>query len=443
MPWCTDTYEYENGHFSRDGGEPVSYAGQYSPDVVAEKAYGFLDDALAESKQQPFFLAIAPIAPHGDMVQRPFSARPPKYASRHAHLFKDYKIPRTENFNPERASGVGWVSRLERLNDTVIDYNDEYQRCRLRALQSVDEMVEGLVQRLEEAGELDNTYIFYTTDNGYHISQHRMHPGKSCGFETDINVPMIVRGPGLGRGVTSGAVTSHTDLTPTFLYLAGGERALREQFDGAPMPVTETRGSGKSEHVGIEYWGRAGGEGKYGYQGEWDADYTMYENNTYKGIRLVGDGYNLYYSIWCTGETELYDMLHDPGQVHNLLRPDEATAAGAFIVAGRPLEPVLRRLDALIMVLRDCKGNQCRDPWTEIHGGRARVSNLADALAAEFDGLYAGLPRMKFLRCEMGYIKESEGEEMLELTSAYPAADQGQSQSPLREGGRPHWSDLV
>lgn len=96
------TYEYFNGKMSRNGGEPVSYKGQYSPDVVAEKAYGFLDEAAMHS--EPFFLGIAPIAPHSHISFEPFEVDMPKYHPRHAHLFKDYKIPRTRNFNPKEAS---------------------------------------------------------------------------------------------------------------------------------------------------------------------------------------------------------------------------------------------------------------------------------------------------------------------------------------------------
>lgn len=137
------TYQYYNVSMTRNGEEPVNYAGQYSPDVTAEKAYGFLDEALAAVGDNPFFLTVAPVAPHADVTLYPkMKAGPPEVAERHRHLFKDYKIPRTPNFNPEEPSGVSWVSRLPRLNDTVIEYNDEYQRCRLRALQSVDEMVE-------------------------------------------------------------------------------------------------------------------------------------------------------------------------------------------------------------------------------------------------------------------------------------------------------------
>ncbi len=158
------TYEYYNGHMTRNGAPPVSYAGQYSPDVVAEKANDLLDEAVLHP--EPFFLSVAPIAPHSNVkFTAPAKFDTAFYAERHAHLFKDYKIPRTANFNPENPSGVGWVRDLPLLNDTVIEYHDEFQRSRLRALQSVDEMVEQLIKKLEAKGILENTYIFYTTDN--------------------------------------------------------------------------------------------------------------------------------------------------------------------------------------------------------------------------------------------------------------------------------------
>lgn len=99
-----DTYQYENAHFSRNGKLPVSYKGAYSPDVTADKAYDFLEQALAaraDDDDKPFFLGVAPIAPHANMIPFPYEGTPPKYAARHAHLFKDYKIPRTANFNPD------------------------------------------------------------------------------------------------------------------------------------------------------------------------------------------------------------------------------------------------------------------------------------------------------------------------------------------------------
>jgi len=96
------TYEYYNASMSRNGAPPVSYAGQYSPDVTAHKAEEFLLEALTHD--QPFFLTVAPVAPHGNIRLDPFESDMPRYAPRHAHLFKDYKIPRTYDFNPEKVS---------------------------------------------------------------------------------------------------------------------------------------------------------------------------------------------------------------------------------------------------------------------------------------------------------------------------------------------------
>lgn len=101
------TYEYYNAHMSRNHGPPVSYKGHYSPDVVAEKAYAYLHEATTHD--DPWMLTVAPIAPHsnvrlslGDYDR--FVTDVPAYAPRHAHLFKDYKIPRTANFNPKDVS---------------------------------------------------------------------------------------------------------------------------------------------------------------------------------------------------------------------------------------------------------------------------------------------------------------------------------------------------
>lgn len=272
-------------------------------------------------------------------------------------------------------------------------------------------MVEGVVRRLEAAGQLDNTYIFYTTDNGYHISQHRMHPGKECGFDTDINIPLIVRGPGVERGVKSRAVTAHTDLAPTFLHLAGAEP--RSTFDGGIMPLGQQQGGqAKTEHVNIEFWGNAAGEGKFGFSGEWgniNGSVNGYQNNTYKGLRLVSDTANLYYAVWCTNEKELYDVDEDPGQMRNLLDEKHSLLAEKFSACGRDLEAVVDRLNALMVVLKSCRGDSCRNPWASLHPDEQGVDTLASALDTRFDGFYKDQPRVRFDGCELGYIRESEG----------------------------------
>lgn len=164
--------------------------------------------------------------------------------------------------------------------------------------------------RLEDNGLLDNTYIFFTSDNGYHVGQHRMVPGKGCPYEEDINVPMMVRGPGVPKGRTVEFVTSHTDIAATLFNLAG--IPLREDFDGLPMPLTVpemqvAKSDPRREHVSVEYWGTNLQEGDIGRVSPTGAG-VVYGNNTYKAMRVIGDSYNLFYSVWCTNEHELYDM---------------------------------------------------------------------------------------------------------------------------------------
>jgi N-acetylglucosamine-6-sulfatase len=77
---------------------------------------------------------------------------------------------------------------------------DTFYQKRIEALQSVDDMVAQVVKKLEDKGTLDNTYIILSSDNGYHIGQHRMAPGKKTAFEEDINVPLIIRGPKVAKG---------------------------------------------------------------------------------------------------------------------------------------------------------------------------------------------------------------------------------------------------
>lgn len=190
------TYRYWYARMTRNGAAPVKYDGQYSTDVIAEKAEGFIDEAVKH--EQPWMLTVAPNAPHSngshDSTRDANWFGEPEFAPRHADLFKDVRAPRDESFNTLIENAVSWVQNVPELNQTHIDYIDEFQRCRLRALQAVDEMIGKLVEKLEKVGELDNTYIFYSTDNGYHLGQHRMQPGKNCGYGELVFIVCVVYG---------------------------------------------------------------------------------------------------------------------------------------------------------------------------------------------------------------------------------------------------------
>ncbi|KAJ5721381.1 uncharacterized protein N7483_009315 [Penicillium malachiteum] len=417
------TYSYLNSTYQRNHDPPVSYEGQHTIEVITKKALGFLEDALEGDR--PFFVTVAPIAPHSNvdpMVlnhdksdHTGISMSAPIPLERHKHLFQDVKVPRTENFNPNEPSGVSWIQGLEQQNQTVVDYGDFFYRSRLQALQGVDELVDSLVTRLEESDKLDNTYIIYTSDNGFHIGQHRLPPGKTCGFEEDIRVPLFVRGPGVPEGHVQDAVTTHIDLAPTIFQLAGIPH--RSDFDGTAIPVTPNFAGPRHEHVTVEFWGSSVFEGDYGHVGIGGS--TFMPNNTYKSVRLLGPGYNLYYSVWCTNEHELYDLSTDPYQLHNLYPSSLRNDGIEPQLLGRGISHTIRRLDALLLVLKSCKGFTCIEPWESVQPGQS-ISTLREALDERYDLAYSQQPEVSFNWCDTGYVIAAEGAQE-PLTTRYGA----------------------
>lgn len=261
---------------------------------------------------------------------------------------------------------------------------------------------------------------------------------------------MIVRGPAIPAGHTAGVISSHTDLSPTMLKLAGGKS---EQLDGWPIPLNglQLAAPDSGEHVNVEFWGRAIPESIYSKLGDdcLSAGYdtqmcTAARNNTYKALRVVGSGYNILYSVWCTGEKMYYDMNRDPHQMHNYLNPDEAIDTRTYSLGGRPFEHLLGRLDTLLMVLKSCKARECHEPWLTLHP-RGDVRNLLDALDQKYDDFYVEQPRVQFSSCELGYLVEAEGPQEVNAFGV----EKAKFASPLVDGlegrqqtfqYRGHWS---
>lgn len=122
------TYEYFNSTFQRNHDPPISYEGKYTTDILANKAHHFLGDALVSD--HPFFLTIAPIAPHANVkhwtedVDGKSVARseigPAIPAERHKHLLQDVEVPRTPNFNPDEVGDAHSPS-----SKTSLTYNSQ------------------------------------------------------------------------------------------------------------------------------------------------------------------------------------------------------------------------------------------------------------------------------------------------------------------------------
>ena len=193
-PGWTEWYAtFSNQYFDyqiNENGKLVSYgskAKDYQTDVLSQKSVSFIRRS-AKSKKR-FFLYLTPSAPHGPATPAP----------RHESLFAEATAPRTASFNEDVSDKPEHIRAASSLTQTDVDAIDERYRDRLRALQAVDEMVAKIVKTLKDTGTWSDTYIFFTSDNGYLLGQHHQ-TDKGIPYEEAITVPLLVRGPGIAAG---------------------------------------------------------------------------------------------------------------------------------------------------------------------------------------------------------------------------------------------------
>ncbi|KAJ6151757.1 hypothetical protein N7470_006885 [Penicillium chermesinum] len=383
-------YDYLNTTWTKNNGPFEFYLGEHAINITTKHALEMIDTAVSDAK--PFFLTVAPAVPHvGINASGNGETFFPIPQPRWADAFPDAKVPRTPNWNPKEPSGASFLLDLPYQNQSLVDQLDELYRSRLRAVAGLDVMVSQIVGALASHGILDNTHIIYTADNGYHIGQHRLGCGKKEGYEADINIPFVWRGPGVPKGQLFGL-------------------PMRTKLDGKTIPVVTGETDVKAaEHINVELWGSADVYETMPFKNNVPLPVAV-SNNTYKGLRIVSDDYSLYYSVWCTNEHELYDMVKDEYQMDNLLRDttDITRISARSTYLGRHLSDTVARLDALLMVLKTCVGVECTKPWLQLHP-QGDVNTLRDALNEDYDDFYRSQQKVSFTACKQGYIVEYEG----------------------------------
>ena len=113
------------------------------------------------------------------------------------------------------------MQRLPRLSEAKIaDLDNVYSR-QAEALLAVDELVGALVETLVGTGELGNTYIIFTSDQGFHMGEHRLSETKRTPYAATTQIPLIIRGPGVPEGAVREALVLNTDIAPTIAGLVG------------------------------------------------------------------------------------------------------------------------------------------------------------------------------------------------------------------------------
>lgn len=394
-PLTASSYSYYDSHWTNGYTDVVTpYKGVHTTDVTQTKALAMIDEAAGSGDQ--FFMMVAPVAPHEEVTGG--GPLPPPVPDKWKGKFADRVSPRTGNFNPDEPSGASWVRNLPKLTDKQVAAADKVHAHRLGNLAAIDDMVGEFIQKLDHHGILDNTYIIFTTDNGFHIGNHRLPPGKRCPYEEDINIPLLIRGPDVAKGVNSTITNSHTDMAPTILQMLG--LPLRDEFDGAPIAHTEDAlsSSNKSELINVEFW-------DFNFK-PMALHKDSYYNNTYKALRLMSGNESLFYSTWCTGEREFYDMNQDYVQMNNRLAADPKGEALQYF--GRSEDELISRLDALLMVTKSCKQDSCRVPWGTLFPA-GQVTDLETAMNSQYDTFFANQPKVTFSECRSGYIVSAEG----------------------------------
>ena len=298
-------------------GEKRCYEDRNPDPLLAQKAERFVRNSVAGG--EPFFLWLSFGAPHQ------YKNGPPLSQRQDADRFWDVPLPRPPSFNEADVSDKPpWLSAAPGLTGEQVKGMTIEHRGRLRSLQIVDRAVRDLTEALAEAGELDNTYIVFTTDNGYHLGEHRLEAGKYMPYKEDANFPLIVRGPGVAEDATRDKLVLNTDFAPTMADLAGAQTS--GFVDGRSFaPLLET-GDAPWRDAALMEGFPLNKVGRPAYAGLWTAD---------------GDWYVEYEG----GEEEFYDIGTDPYQIENLAgtRP-EAEAA----------------LSARLESLKTCASNSCR-----------------------------------------------------------------------------------
>jgi arylsulfatase A-like enzyme len=339
----------------------------YQTDVYRDKANEII---RRRAPSGPFFMWVAWLAPHSGGPRENDDPRgvqaTPLPAPRHKDALSGTPLPRSPNFNELDVSDKPLVIRRRPLMTPrrIAAVQENWQQRR-ESLMAVDEAVASIVETLRQTGELDNTLLVFTSDNGFFHGEHRIPSGKVQYFEESIHVPLLMRWTGnrsLPRGVHARQLASNIDHAATIIAAAGASpgRAL----DGVSL---------------LQLWrdrGRELGRDLLVDNMPGPVHFDAIRTRRYKYVEHVN------------GDREVYDLARDPYELESQHANPTYDAAKASLAA---------RLHELVK----CAGANCRPRppvrFTAARNGRcgnvrAEVSGPGVQLAAF---TVNGVPRAK------------------------------------------------
>jgi arylsulfatase A-like enzyme len=289
----------------------------YQTDVLKRQAKAFVGASVNQG--EPFFAYVAPYAPH----------QPATPAPRDLHTYDGVNAPRPPSFDEADVSDKPpWIRQLPQLSTDVVTEIDARHEARAESLQAADDLVAGVLSELKSTGVMDNTYVIFTSDNGWHEGEHRIPRYKWRPYEEDVRMPLLVRGPGVAAGHDAQELALNTDFLPTFTDLACPSSAPCDTQNWTYVP------DGRSLRPVLE-----------GNASAWRNSVLLEavedSSPAYYGIRTGGGRKYVEYE---GGEKELYDIGTDPYELSNAYDP------------AAPPDDLTTRLQALTT----CAGDSCR-----------------------------------------------------------------------------------
>jgi N-acetylglucosamine-6-sulfatase len=339
-----------------------------------------VQELAATPPGKPFYLQLDETAPHGDF-RRPAGPEP---APRDYTLFDGAPYPhnRAQGFDEGNVNDKPrFIREAPYLTAQEIHTYRVYYDKALASLRSVDEGVKMIVEELGALHELRDTYVIFTSDNGFFYGEHRLTGGKFLAYEPSTHLPFLMRGPGIKPNSKTGELAANIDIAPTVLELA--HVRADESIDGRSLfpyahdtslrtrrPIlfesfvesndVEENGGGPpaspapaSEEPVYAPAARASGAGDSAHAS------IVAPPKNYEGIRL--GPYK--YIEWPDGEKELYDINKDPYELNNVIRRANYFPIRAFLAA---------QLDRL----EECSGAECRQPAPKLPLTRAQQAKV-------------------------------------------------------------------
>ncbi len=344
----SEAFDYavnHNGRVEDFGDDEDDHLTDVLADTVTEEL------ALTEADDdRPFLLSLWTSAPHADIDAAP------RYAD---HPFADADLPRGPGFDePDVADKPLWLREGQRrLTDADVEDLTTRYRKMMGSLYAVDDLVDGLFRQLEEQGELDDTVVVFTSDNGYNFGAHRL-PHKMAPYEESIRVPFVMTGPGVPVA-TDDRLVILNDVAPTVLDAAGLEV---DDLDGRSLwpAIAEPSAPWRDDFL-VEYHGTYHElntvhtlddvrEALPGRSAQPPDELPLAFVPTFRALRTT----RWTYIEWYAGdehEYELYDLEADPAQLSNLLADPTSAATHAGLVD---------ELQARLEQLATCEAETCR-----------------------------------------------------------------------------------